>query len=362
MPLLAADSCLVTFDHVHVPRSDWLAGGATIDADGTTFHDVCADADSRLVRTIAAGSYCWSAQSVALAAAARACVTIALRYASQRTTMGRQAPRVPAITHRNQHRPLLGALAEAYAITFLANEAALADAPSRDGQRSLGGAATPWSSINRSSALTKALVARGLEDVADRCRRSYGALGLMTANRVLDYQMLGHAFHAAGGDGQLILLDTARALIAGPSPQPPSPPEDGPEPGSLLDLAYLRSLAEAREHRAHQDAAWNEQYDTYLELANAHAAALILAAGLRAAGKTADPDASRLVTDLCLLHALESVHESAGRLLANKLLTSSQVLEIPEAMNTLCDRLLPNVATLIDAFDIPGSLLGDLSL
>jgi acyl-CoA oxidase len=362
MPLLAADSCLVTFDHVRVPRSDWLAGGATIYSDGTTFHDVCADADSRLVRTIAAGSYCWSAQSVALAAAARACVTIALRYASQRTTMARQAPRVPAITHRNQHRPLLGALARAYAITFLANEAALADAPSRDGQRSLGGAATPWSSINRSSALTKALVARGLEDIADRCRRSYGALGLMTANRVLDYQMLGHAFHAAGGDGQLILLDTARALVAGQSPQPPSPPEDGPEPGSLLDPAYLRSLAEAREHRAHQDAAWNEQYDTYLELANAHGAALILAAGLRAAGKTADPDASRLLTDLCLLHALESVHESSGRLLANKLLTSSQVLEIPEAMNTLCDRLLPNVATLIDAFDIPGSLLGDLSL
>ena len=359
MPLLAADSCLVSFDHLRVPRGDWLAGGATIDADGTTFHDVCADADSRLVRTIAAGSYCWSAQSVALAAAARGCVTIALRYASQRTTMGRQAPRLPAIAHRNQHRPLLGALAKAYAITFLANEAALADAPSHDNQASLGGAATPWSGINRSSALTKALVARGLEDVADRCRRSFGALGLMTANRVLDYQMLGHAFHAAGGDGQLILLDTARALVAGPSPQQL---EDGPEPGSLLDPKYLQSLAEAREHRAHQDAAWNEHYDTYLELANAHGAALILSAGLRAASKTADPDASSLLTDLCLLNALESVHEASGWLLANKLLTSSQVLEIPEAMNTLCDRLLPNAASLIDAFDIPDSLLGDMSL
>jgi acyl-CoA oxidase len=355
MPLLAADSCLVTFDHVRVPRGDWLAGGATIDADGTTFHDVCADADSRLVRTIAAGSYCWSAQSVALAAAARGCVTIALRYASQRTTMGRQTPRLPAIAHRNQHRPLLGALAKAYAITFLANEAALADAPNQDNQRSLGGAATPWSSINRSSALTKALVARGLEDVADRSRRSYGALGLVTANRVLDYQMLGHAFHAAGGDGQLILLDTARALVAGPGPKPL---EDGVEPGSLLDPAYLQSLAEAREHRAHQDAAWNEQYDSYLELANAHAAALTLAAGLRAASKTADPAASQRLMDLCLLNALESVHESSGWLLANKLLTPAQVLEIPEAMNALCDRLLPQVATLLNAFDIPESLLG----
>jgi acyl-CoA oxidase len=307
------------------------------------------------VRTIAAGSYCWSAQSVALAAAARGCVTIALRYASQRTTMGRQTPRLPAIAHRNQHRPLLGALAKAYAITFLANEAALADAPGQDNRPSLGGAAAPWSSINRSSALTKALVARGLEDVADRCRRSYGALGLMTANRVLDYQMLGHAFHAAGGDGQLILLDTARALVARPGPKPL---EDGAEPGSLLDPAYLQSLAAAREHRAHQDAACNEQYDTYLELANAHAAALTLAAGLRAVNKAADSDASRLLADLCLLNALEAVDESSGWLLANKLLTPAQVPEIPEAMNTLCDRLLPHVATLLNAFDIPDSLLG----
>ncbi|HTJ68931.1 MAG TPA: acyl-CoA dehydrogenase [Actinospica sp.] len=354
MPMFAADSCLVNFDHVRVPRADWLADGATIEAcaDGTTFHDPCADLDARLVRTIASGPYCWSAISTALSAAARGCVTIALRYASQRTTMGRTTPRLPALAHRNQHRPLLGALAEAYAITFLANESALAYTSKRTGQESLDDAAAPWSSINASSALTKALVSRGLENVAERCRRSTGALGLMTANRILDYQMLGHAFHAAGGDNQLILLDTARTLA---EPPPPAEFEGGLEQGSVLDPAFHQALAEVREHRAHQQAAENPNYDTSLELANAHGAALTLAAGMRAASRSAD---TRLVTDLCLLHTLETTHACAGWLLANKLLTPAQALEIPEALNTLCERLLPDVNTLIDAFDIPGSLLG----
>jgi len=380
MPLLAADSCLVSFDHVRVPRRDWLAGGASIDADGGFHGGGADDADTRLVRTMASGSFCWPAQSVSLAAAARGCVTIALRYASRRTTMGRRTPRLPAIAHRNQHRPLIGALAEAYAITFLANESARGDAPDPRGatdRRSTGSAATPWASVNGSSVLTKALVARGLENVAERCRRSHGAMGLMTANRILDYQFLGHAFHAAGGDNQLILLDTARALASGSGPRrPPAPVEGGLEQGSVLDLDFLRALAEAREHRAYQQAvehaersarrgdppeqAWNGRYDTSLELADAHGAALILAAGIRAVDKaeTADPYAARLLRDLCTLHALETVHAAAGWLLPNKLLTSSQALEIPEAMNVLCERLLPSVPLLLDAFDIPETLLG----
>ena len=393
MPLLAADSCLVNFDHMRVPRRDWLAGGASIDADGG-FHgggadDAVDDVDARLVRTMASGSFCWAAQSVSLAAAARGCVTIALRYASRRTTMGRRTPRLPAIAHRNQYRPLLGALAEAYAITFLAHESARGDTPDprgaadpsgASGSRSTGSAATPWASVNHSSVLAKALVARGLEDVAERCRRSHGALGLMTANRILDYQFLGHAFHAAGGDNQLILLDTARALASGPGPQrPPAPIEGGLEQGSVLDLDFLHALAEAREHRAYQQAvehaersarrgdppeqAWNSQYDTFLELADAHGAALILGAGMRAVdrAKTADSRAARLLQDLCALHALETVHAAAGWLLPNKLLTSSQALEIPEAMNVLCERLLPSIPILVDAFDIPETLLGTIA-
>jgi acyl-CoA oxidase len=390
MPMLAADSCLVTFDHVRVPRADWLPGGAEIDGTGT-FHDGGLSSDARLVHTMAAGSFCWPAQSVALAAAARGCVAIALRYASERTTMGRQSPRLPAIAHRNQHRPLLGALAEAYAITFLANESARSKAndvtrrefSGHDDAQSepLGAAtaATPWTSVNRESALTKALVADALQRVAERCRRSYGALGLMTANRILDYQFLGHAFQFAGGDGQLILLDTARALAAGPAPRPPAEIEGGLEQGKVHDLDFLQALAAAREHRAHQHVVeltqrsercgetpqqtWNEQYDVALDLARAHGAALILAANRRVVtrAKATDEQAARLLEDLCTLHALETVHAEAGWLLANKLLTPSQALEIPDALNDVCTRLLPHAPSLIDAFDIPDPLLGTVA-
>ena len=77
--------------------------------------------------------------------------------------------------------------------------------------------------------------------------------------------------------------------------------------------------------------------------------------------RTSDPHAARLLEDLCTLHALETVHACAGWLLANKLLTPAQALEIPEALNVLCERLLPCVPTLLDAFDIPETLLGGIA-
>ena len=37
------------------------------------------------------------------------------------------------------------------------------------------------------------------------------------------------------------------------------------------------------------------------------------------------------------------------------------ILEIPEAMNVLCERLLPSIPILVDAFDIPETLLGAIA-
>ena len=356
MPLVPIDTCVVKFDRLHVPYHDWLPADASIDGSGA-FHDDGLDPDARTLRTLAGASLCWTAQSVALAAAVRGCVTIALRHAFRRVTMGRRSPRLPAIAHRNQHRPLLGALAEAYAVTFLAN--VVAAQYGKGGQQDAGtrrvdGAATPWVSLHLTSTLAKALATRGLERIANRCRQSYGVMGLMTANRVIDYQFLGHAFHSAGGDGQLILLDTARALAAGPPPPTPSS-----RTGSVADPEFLSALIEAREHLAHQQ--YNEQdgqYDAAIALAEAHGAGLVWRAGRDAVAATGDPRAARLLQNLGTYHALETVQEHSGWLLANKLLTPDQALEIPQALDELCDALLPHALALVDAFDIPDELLG----
>ncbi len=376
--LFALDSCVVAFDHVRVPRAAWLAGDASIDADGR-YNEEIAGVDARLVRTLAGGSLVWPAQAAALAGASRACVAIALRHSFHRITMARFAPRLPAIAHRGQRRLLLGALAEAYAVTWLANavcarrsEQAHRTAGTADGGNvTLGGSATPWSSVDRMSPLVKALAATSLERIATRCRRASGALGVLAVNRITEYQGLGHAFHSAGGDGQLILLDTARTLVASPAP-PPAEADSGLDQGEVLDRRFLTGLARARERLAHQQlneqwekarqrgdvfAAWDAQFDAAMALSEAHGASLFLRTGLAAAEAVANPTAARLLEELSTLHALEEVHAHSGWLLANKLLTPSQASDIPRALDALCDGLAPYALDLIEAFAIPDTLL-----
>jgi acyl-CoA oxidase len=380
VPLVPLDCSVVTFDRLRVPRRNWLSDNATISDEGL-FHDPIGGANERLVRTLSSGAYTWPAQAAALAAATRACVAIALRHSFHRITMGRLAPRLPAIAHRSQQRALLGALATAYAITFLANQAATdhaaatVDQPTdQSGADDAALSATPWASVNLTSALTKALAARALETVAAQCRQRSGALGLLSVNRFVDYQGLGHAFHSAGGDGLLILLDTARALVADPRHQPPADAEGGLDQCDLLDRRFWLDLAKAREHLAHQQLteqldrarergdrpfdAWNDQFDAAQALAEAHGSRLLVEAGLAAVDAAGDPQARQLLQDLCALHSLEDVSANSGWLLVNKLVTSTQILDIPQTLNTLCDRLLPQALTLVEAFDIPDGLIG----
>ena len=345
MPLVPIDTCVVTFDRLRVPRHDWLSADASIDESGV-FHDDGLGSDARTLRTLAGASLCWTAQSVALASAARGCITIALRHAFRRVTMSRKSPRVHAIAHRNQQRPLFGALAEAYALTHLASE--VASQYGKSDTQHVEDAATPWVSVHLTSTLTKALATRGLERIAHRCRQSYGVMGLMTANRVIDYQFLGHAFHSAGGDNQLILLDTARALAATPPPSRRVEQDDS-----------LGGLIEAWEQSAHQQ--YNEQdgqFDAALALAEAHGAGLIWRASQRASAATTDPQRADLLRDLATYHALETVHEHSGWLLSTKTLTPDQVSNIPAKLDELCDTLLPYALALVDAFEIPDELLG----
>jgi acyl-CoA oxidase len=356
MPLVPIDSCAVTFDRVRVPRHDWLSADASIDHEGT-FGDDGLDPGARTLRTLGGAPLCWTAQCVTLAAAARGCVTIALRHAFDRVTMGRRAPRLRAIAHRNQHRPLLRALAEAYALTFLANHVAGQFERRGSGTaQQIDGAATPWVSVNLTSTVAKALAARGLERIAAVCRQSYGVSGLMSANRVIDYQFLGHAYHSAGGDDQLILLDAARALATSPPPPAAVPAQNL---GHVSDPEFLDALFAASEVLAyHQYAEQDGGFDAAMALAEAHGAGLIWRTGGAAVAAGTDQRSTESLQHLRVLIALETVLERSGWLLANKLLSPDQALAIPQALDELCDALLPHALALVDAFDIPEKMLG----
>lgn len=154
-----------------------------------------------------------------------------------------------------QHRPLFGCLADAMAISCLASAARSARveliAAWRRGERASAprvGTMTwaPWAPVNSELAMAKVMAAWTTERVTAECRLRCGVLGALAASRYLDYQDLGHMLNAGGGDNLLIVLDTARDLVARAVELPGPDPSLHTREMALTDKALWRELNRRR--------------------------------------------------------------------------------------------------------------------
>ncbi|GAB3692647.1 hypothetical protein GCM10027589_58100 [Actinocorallia lasiicapitis] len=364
-PLVPLDYAVTVFDEVPIPHEAWLSDGASI-RDGV-FTDPLGGGDARLVRTLAVARNMWSLATSALAATSRAAVTIALRHAFGRTTTGRLRPDLPVLRYRNQQEKLFGALATTYAMAALANHSVDGWIRSRAAERPVASGAPTWfpvAALNRDASLAKVVVTGLAERVAAACRMSAGAQGVLAANRYTDYQGLAQAFTSVGGDNQLIVLDSAKAMVTDP-PSRPFEPSDGPA------AEYLR-LAAARERLLHAELSgaitaaraegraefdlWNDHLALARDLVEAAGEHLTLTTFATAVAG-APAEVAERVLPLLRIFALEQTARNAAFHLAHGLLTPERLAELPALLNTCYDEVLLHAAELVDAFELPDDLL-----
>ncbi|MFF2950331.1 acyl-CoA dehydrogenase [Kitasatospora sp. NPDC057965] len=353
--LLPLDYATVRFDRVRIPGHRWLADGAALTPDGG-FHDPAGGAGERTRRSLGMSRFAWGAVTVGLAAAARAAVSIALPHALRRITADRNGGERTALDHRDQQRLLFGAAADAYTATVLARQvtAACWDIPAGGG-RGRG----PSPEVMSTLALTKAAVDLLADRAVARCRSATGALGFFSENRLVDYQALTAAFHSAGGDNRLIMLDAARSLAAQPAP-----------PAGLAHLRDedgLGALFRTHERTLHEDLterlaraaadgadpadAWDDQSALAGALARAHVT--------RTAAETALPRQADdpVAADLLRAARLDRVVSDPAGYLMSGLATADQVTSWSVALDGIHDRLRPLAARVVDLMAVPPALL-----
>ncbi|WP_317621317.1 acyl-CoA dehydrogenase, partial [Streptomyces sp. CBMA123] len=296
---------------------------------------------------------------------------IALPHALRRVTADRLAGERPALGLRHQQRLLFGAAAAAHTATVLARRATAASWHIPEG----GGAGSgPAPAVMRALALTKAGVDRLADRAVTQCRSAVGAVGFFSENRLIEYQALTMAFHSAGGDNRLILLDAARTMVdavAHPAPEEPTglPPADDDDFHALfrarerlLHTELTHRLTSCEEAGTTAAAAWDAHTDLALLLAEAHVARttaeVLRAEALEAQAR--EPGAAgrgSLLHDLSLLSCLEEVRTHSGWFVTEGLLTPEQVRSLPGRLNDLCHRLLPRATDLIDLMETPRAVL-----
>ncbi|MFC0042666.1 acyl-CoA dehydrogenase [Actinomadura rayongensis] len=366
---LPVDYAAVRLDGLRVPYEAWLRDGASIDAAGA-FHDPAGGAAQRLTRSMSVGPAVWRAVVAACAAVTRASAGVLAAHSAGRVALGRLAPLRPLTDYRNQREAVLGALASAYALTAVA--AHVKDRTASATGDGGGGAWAPWSAVDRDLALFKAAVTVRAEDAVARCRTHSGAPGFAATDRLNAYRGLAHAYRSAGGDNDLILFDTARAMAAGdryaPPPAAPVPAGADPlDPGVWLGVAadaerrlaarLTDRVATAAAAGADPFTAWNANLSLATAAATAHADRTVLQVVAAAEGSAPPP-----VRPLLRLFALDWMESRAAVLLNEGAAASGLLDRVWEARRTLADDLPPGrAADLAAALDLPPAITAPAS-
>ncbi|MEU8120633.1 acyl-CoA dehydrogenase [Spirillospora sp. NPDC049024] len=367
---LQVDYAAVLLEDVRVPYEAWLRDGASIGADGA-FHDPAGSAAARLTRSMGIAPPVWRAVISASAAITRAAAGMLLAHSAGRATLGRLAPRRPLTDYRNQQEAVLGAIASAYALTAVAAHVTTpgpaAGGAAEGAAAAEGGPSTawaPWSAVDRDLALLKAAATVQAQETVSACRVHSGAPGFAAVERLNAYRGLTHAYQNAGGDNELILYDTARAMADLDRYVPPEPGLGPPDDGDLDSPRVWLFLARDAERRMRdrlagrveaalrggEDAftAWNGNLALAARTATACADRVILE--ILAAADGAGP---RALGPVLRLHALDRLERRAAGLLNEGVVPPGFLDEVWAARRRTCDELAPRAAELAAAFELP---------
>lgn len=384
---LPLDYVQVRFHRVRVTAAHWLSDGARIDRhrhhgpdeDGhggggaVAFHDPAGSPEQRLQRTLRVGQGLWAAMPAIAAATSRRTAVQAVHYARARRTRSRLAPGVPLLAYRSQQTAVLGALADAFALTCAADGALAVRtgaqggaSPRPDDEEAMG--FTPWAAVSQPLAAYKAVTVRTATRLTAECQHRCGFTGQLTAHRLGGYRDFHHAFDTAGGDSQLIFYDIGRSLVEnGPGPErelrEPEPREPL-EPTSpywwpaLLRrhraslVAELRRLGAADASRDPFER-WNPLLERAGLLGEAHATLLMADDVVRVLEGLRDPGLVRALTPLAALHGVLSARRWAGSLLSLGPLEAAEFGTLSAAVDLLCDAVMEQLPLLLEVFGDP---------
>jgi acyl-CoA oxidase len=356
------DNAITRFDHVRLPKSHLLAGSGSVLHDDGRFESCIPSHRKRFLASmerVQTGRVCFTS---AAAAVLRAATWICMRYTAQRLSSAPGKRRIPLLRYRNVQRDVFGGLATAFAVTF-----AVRSLQSHWLRRN----AETEAAVFTLTATLKAVVTAEVSDVLPRLRERCGAVGIMSANRIMEYWNQVQGIVTAEGDNQLMLLKAGRQLFD--RADCAAPALGGPadscalNPNQAVSLFRFREgrmkqalkhgAAEARRRSRDALAIWNDNVHGTLALAKAHGTRLMAEYFAAALADCQDETSARALRTLFSLWALDQVDRHGGWFLSQGCITGAAVENVESERDRLCVELEPHALELVEAFGIDNTVL-----
>lgn len=360
--LNGVDNAKLFFDNVRVPRENLLNKYSDVAPDGT-FTSSIKSARARFLTVadqLLSGRICIASMSQG---GSKASLTIALRYAATRLTVGQVGKSdMPILRYQLQEKSLIPLLARTYAINF-----GLDYVKDRWAFQAEDG--SEHQEIVPLVCVIKPLSAWNLENIAAISRERCGGQGYLSCNRFGKFIELAHAAMTAEGDNKVLMQKTAKERLAmfkpvkfeKPSNADPSNPD------------YLHWVLVQRENKSFTDLgkimmevgkkgifdAWMmRESDLVQTCATAFGERVISESFRRVLESNDTPSSTKPVLEkLYHLYLADTVKREMGWFIANELISPKDGLEVENVIDDLCSYIGPLSLRLCEAFKITDAML-----